>query len=309
MRDPGGRVMAMRGGLATLTAGAALVALPLWTDAAELAATHATPGNVVARSWADDLAIEIEGSVASDYIYRGVSLSARRPTAALNIDAQWRGFYVNTNFQSVNLPTNPAAEITLAGGYRWELAKFNFDLGASYFYYPGEVATDTATKTNYWEYALNVDRDLTEQINLNAQFAYAPDVSSTGAWGAYSEAGITIDLPSLDFLKDVRWQLTANAGYWRFGNTLPAQGGFPLPAYANWHAGLTFTLKDNVSLDLSYYDTNLSKEDCFVLTGDLLASPGGAVNLVNNPDGLRSRLCGAVFVGTLSFKFKPVGKD
>jgi len=107
----------------------------------------------------------------------------------------------------------------------------------------------------------------------------------------------------------VSWQLMASAGYWRFGNTSPAQGGFPLPAFANWHAGLVFTLKDNVSLDLSYYDTSLSMEDCFVFTGDPLASPGGAVNLVNNPDGLRSRLCGAAFVGTLSFKFTPVGKD
>jgi uncharacterized protein (TIGR02001 family) len=301
--------MAMRGRLAALSAGVAVVALPLWADAAELAVTNATPGNVAARSWADGLAVEIEGTVASDYIYRGVSLSARRPTAAMRIDAEWRGLYVTTNFQSVNLPTNPAAEITLSGGYRWELAKFNFDLGVSYFYYPGEIATDTATKTNYWEYALEVDRDLTDKINVSAQFAYSPDVSATGAWGAYSEAGITIDLPPLDFLKNVSWQLMANAGYWRFGNTSPAQGGFPLPAFANWHAGLAFTLKDNVSLDLSYYDTSLSKEDCFVFTGDPLASPGGVVNLVNNPDGLRSRWCGAVFVGTLSFKFKPIGKD
>jgi uncharacterized protein (TIGR02001 family) len=301
--------MAVRGGLAALSAGAALAALPLWADAAELAATNATPGNVIAKSWADGLAVEVEGTVASDYIYRGVSLSARRPTAALQIDADWRGLYFTTNVQSVNLPTNPAAEVTLASGYRWEIAKFNFDLGASYFYYPGEIPTDTVTKTNYWEYALNIDRDLPNGINLNAQFAYSPDVSSTGAWGAYSEAGITIDLPRLETLRNVTWQLMANAGYWRFGTTSPAQGGFRLPAFANWHAGLAFTLKDNVSLDLSYYDTNLSKEDCFVFTGDPMASPGGAVNLVNNPDGLRSRLCGAVFVGTLSFKFKPIGKD
>ena len=293
-----GRVMAVRGVRSPLLwACAAVVALPLRTYAAEPTVTNG------------GLEVEIEGTVASDYIYRGISLSARRPTAALQIDADWRGLYLTTNVQSVNLPTNPAAEITLSGGYRWELAKFNFDLGASYFYYPGEIATDTATKTNYWEYALDVDRELTKRIKVSAQLAYAPDVSATGAWGAYSEAGITIDLPALDLLKNVSWQLMASAGYWRFGNTSPAQGGFPLPAFANWHAGLVFTLKDNVSLDLSYYDTSLSREDCFVFTGDPLASPGGAVNLVNNPDGLRSRLCGAVFVGTLSFKFQPVGKD
>jgi hypothetical protein len=59
-----------------------------------------------------------------------------------------------------------------------------------------------------------------------------------------------------------------------------------------------------LTLDLSYYDTNLSKEDCFVFTGDPMATPGGAVDPVSNPDGLRSRLCGATFVGALSVKFK-----
>ncbi len=301
--------MAERGVRLALLGCAAWIALLPCANAAEPAATNATPNSVVANSWADGLAIEIESQVASDYIYRGVSLSARRPTAAMSIDAEWRGLYFTTNFQSVKLPTNPAAEITLAGGYRWSIAGFNFDLGASYFYYPGEIPTDTATKTNYWEYALNVDRDLVKGVNVSAQLAYAPDVSSTGAWGAYAEAGLTIDLPPLDVLKGIGWQFNGSAGYWRFGNMSPAQGGFPLPAFANWHAGLVFSLKDNVSLDLSYYDTSLSKEDCFVFTGDPMATPGGTVNLVTNPDGLRSRLCGATFVGALSFKFKPIGKD
>ena len=41
---------------------------------------------------------------------------------------------------------------------------------------------------------------------------------------------------------------------------------FPLPAYLNWNAGVTLTRKI-FNLDLRYYDTNLSKEDCFVFTG------------------------------------------
>jgi hypothetical protein len=40
-----------------------------------------------------------------------------------------------------------------------------------------------------------------------------------------------------------------------------------LPAYLNWNAGVSSTRKI-FHLDLRYYDTNLSKEDCFVLTGD-----------------------------------------
>jgi hypothetical protein len=80
-------------------------------------------------------------------------------------------------------------------------------------------------------------------------------------------------------------------------------GGLPLPAYANWLVGLEFNYKDHLTLELSYVDTNLSKEDCFIFTGDPLATPGGMVNPITNPGGLRSRLCGAAFVGTLTAKF------
>ena len=62
---------------------------------------------------------------------------------------------------------------------------------------------------------------------------------------------------------------------------------------------MTFT-RQVFNLDLRYYDTNLSKEDCFVFTGDPEATPGGAINPVSNPQGLRSQWCGAAFVGTLT---------
>jgi hypothetical protein len=55
------------------------------------------------------------------------------------------------------------------------------------------------------------------------------------------------------------------------------------------------------NLDLRYYDTNLSKEDCFVLTGDPNARPGGAINFITNPEGLTSRWCSAALVAKVSF--------
>ena len=76
-------------------------------------------------------------------------------------------------------------------------------------------------------------------------------------------------------------------------------GGFPLPAYLNWQAGVTFTRK-MFNLDLRYYDTNLSKENCFVFTGDPNARLGGSVDPVTNPEGLTSRWCSATFVAKFS---------
>jgi hypothetical protein len=55
-----------------------------------------------------------------------------------------------------------------------------------------------------------------------------------------------------------------------------------------------------INLDLRYYDTNLSRENCFVFTGDPNATPGGNANPIINPTGLRSNWCGGAFVAKLS---------
>jgi hypothetical protein len=55
------------------------------------------------------------------------------------------------------------------------------------------------------------------------------------------------------------------------------------------------------SCRLRYYDTNLSKENCFVFTGDPNARPG--VDLVTNPDGLVSNWCGGTIVAKAWFAF------
>ena len=58
---------------------------------------------------------------------------------------------------------------------------------------------------------------------------------------------------------------------------------------------MTFTHKI-LNIDLRYYDTNLSKENCYVFTGDPNAASGGRINPITNPDGLMSRWCSATLV-------------
>ena len=52
-----------------------------------------------------------------------------------------------------------------------------------------------------------------------------------------------------------------------------------MAAYHTWNAGVTLTRK-MFNLDLRYYDTNLSKEDCFVFTGDPNATPNANPNFL-----------------------------
>jgi Bacterial protein of unknown function (Gcw_chp) len=187
----------------------------------------------------------------------------------------------------VKLPTQPAAELTFASGIRPKIATIDFDLGVTYFAYPGERLPGETNGINYWEAVIRGDRRIGEQVRIAAGYAYSPNVSNTGAWSQYVAAGVGYDVPGRWLPQNLAVSFTAAAGYSWFGNQAAQLGGFPLPAYLNWQAGVTFTHKA-FNLDLRYYDTNLSKENCFVFTGDPNARPAGRVNLVTNPDGLVS---------------------
>jgi hypothetical protein len=196
---------------------------------------------------------------------------------------------------SVALPTQPVAEFTTAAGIRPKIANIDFDLGVTYFAYPGEKLPGVTHGIDYWEAAIRGDKSIGESIRIAGGYAYSPNVSNTGAWSQYVAGGLGYDVPTRLLPQSLGVSFTTAAGYSWFGNQAPQLGSFPLPAYLNWHAGVTFTYKA-LNLDLRYYDTNLSKENCFVLTGDPNARPGGRVDPITNPAGLVSNWCGATIV-------------
>lgn len=246
---------------------------------------------------ANQLEFSFRGGVATDYIYRGTTLSDHKPAAGGAIEATFGALYAGLAIASVKLPTQPSAEMTFSAGARRTIGNVDLDLGVSYFAYPGEMS---GTDTDYWQAAIRADKRINEVFRVAGGFAYSPNVSNTGAWSWYAAGGVGFDVPSRFLPADIGVSFTGGAGYSWFGNQSLELGGFPLPAYWNWQAGVTFSYKV-FNLDLRYYDTNLSKENCFVLTGDPNARPGGAVNLVTNPEGLTSRWCNATFVAKVSF--------
>jgi uncharacterized protein (TIGR02001 family) len=250
----------------------------------------------------DELEFSARAGLASDYIYRGTTLSDHGPAAGAAVEATFGPLYAGSTVATVKLPTQPIAEFTMAGGVRPKLANIDFDLGVTYFGYPGERLPGETHGINYWEAAIRGDRSIGESIRIASGYAYSPNVSNTGAWSQYVAAGLGFDLPKRLLPQNLSVSFTTAAGYSWFGNQAPHLGGFPLPAYLNWQAGVTFSYKV-FNFDLRYYDTNLSKENCFVLTGDLNARPGGRIDLITNPAGLVSNWCGATIVAKAWFAF------
>ena len=249
---------------------------------------------------ADQFSFEARGGFATDYMYRGTTLSDHKPAVGAAFEGAFSVFYAGVAVASVKLPTQPSAEISASAGLRKTIADINFDLGATYFLYPGETSVGGGEGTDYWEAALRADKRVAEFVHVAGGFAYSPNVSNTGAWGAYAAGGVSVEVPARFLPPDIGVSFTGGAGYSWYGNQSPELGGFPLPAYLNWQFGVTFTRKV-FNLDLRYYDTNLSRENCFVLTGDPNARPGGAINPITNPEGLTSNWCSATFVAKFWF--------
>ena len=74
---------------------------------------HATSGN--------ELEFSARTGVASDYIYRGTTLSDHQPAAGGALEARFGPVYAGTTVATVALPTEPAAELTATGGVLSEL--------------------------------------------------------------------------------------------------------------------------------------------------------------------------------------------
>lgn len=242
--------------------------------------------------------VSIKGGIASDYIYRGTTLSDRKPAVGAGIEATYSWLYAGATAASVKLPTMPSGEFTVSGGVRPSIADVEFDFGATYFFYPSEAPGGATNGIEYWEAAGRFSKRIGEAFGIAGGYAYSPNVSNTGAWSQYVAFGAGVEVPSRLIPLDVGIMITAAAGYSWFGNQSLALGGFKLPEYLNWQAGVTFSHKF-INLDLRYYDTNLSKENCYVFTGDPNARFGGRPDPITNPAGLVSNWCNATFVAKL----------
>ncbi|MCC6889292.1 MAG: hypothetical protein IT536_12225 [Hyphomicrobiales bacterium] len=270
------------------------------------------------------------GALMSDYNFRGISQSNRGPSATVYSEGRYNAtsniqFYLATQYWAVTLPTNPTAEVDIFGGVRLSMDPLTFDFGAMYYWYPRERQHNsgipgapfptypngnaTLSQTDFWEVYGKLGWDVVkDRFAVGANAYYTPSWLNTGASGLFATATAKLTLPSfranLGMINEIGWYVSGEFGYYWLGTTRAYPVVYPtpinLPDYATWNAGVAFTWKV-ATLDLRYYDTNLSKANCNVLTGDPNATfaPGNVTPL--NPGGMGSKWCNAAFVAALKF--------
>jgi uncharacterized protein (TIGR02001 family) len=266
------------------------------------------PKKVEAPSSCFDVAFG--GGLQSDYNFRGISQSDKgmsvfgyvEPRCNVTKDIQ---LYVGVWGWSTKLPTSPTGEFDIYGGIRPTFDKFAFDFGFIYYWYPNETQlfidglgnltnTFTATPftvkdTDFWEVYGKVTYTATDWLAISPYVYYSPNYLRTGANATYAGGVVKFTLPSAWFPSDWGAYFSGEAAHYWIGTFTAFGAPFDLPDYTTWNVGIGATYKI-FTLDLRYYDTDLSKANCELLTGD----PSGFRNNSSN-------WCGPTVIGKVSF--------
>ena len=263
-------------------------------------------------------------ALMSDYNFRGISQSNRGPSVTAYSETRYNAssavqFYLASQYWAVTLPTDPTAEVDVFGGVRFSADPFTLDIGAMYYWYPRERQHNdaffpatapfpsypngnaTLKQTDFWEVYGKFGWDVVkDRFAVGANVYYSPSWLNTGASGLFASATAKVTLPSfrlnIGMVDEIGWYISGEAGYYWLGTADAYPNVFAvatnLPDYATWNVGLAFTWKV-ATLDIRYYDTNLSRVNCNLLTGD--------PNAVMGAGGVGSKWCSEAVIATLKF--------
>jgi uncharacterized protein Gcw-chp len=274
--------------------------------------------------------IAFGSAIMNDYIFRGVTQSGHKPSVAAyfepryNINSNWQ-VYGGISGESIKFANNAAAEIDFYGGVRPTFGPLAFDFGFWYYYYPGgkcygtgpTQAVDPGCDPNFifpngnaaksvasfYEVYAKVAYTWTDWV-FGANFYYSPNFLNLGADGEYLSGTIKFTAPEKMALGPLGWYVSGELGRQWLGTSDAFYGngiypnGIPYADYTTWNVGIGFTWKV-FTLDLRYYDTDLSKGDCNAFTSDPTATFTNNFTPINT-SGVGSSWCGAAFVAKLS---------
>jgi uncharacterized protein (TIGR02001 family) len=280
--------------------------------------------------------VVVTGALMTDYNFRGITQSDHKPSTQAGFE--WRynwtssvQAYAGLSGESIDFPNNAAAEIDVYGGVRPTFDKLALDFGFWEYYYPGGNCYNTAalcaafgnhwggitgtpptelfptggntTKANdsFYEFYAKATYTFNDQWSAGVQEWYSPSVVNTGAWGWFSTGNVTFTAPSSWFtnMNGLGGYVSGDLGYWDLGTSDLFYGFTKYTSYATWDVGFGWTWKV-LTLDLRYYDTNLSRTECDAFTSAQNAtfSPGNIT--LQNPSGGGTNWCGSAFIAKLS---------
>ena len=273
------------------------VAALAFSASSALAADVAVPA-APAPAAASAFDVAFGALLTSDFIYRGFSISDRGPSVGAYVVPRYEWLYAGLSVASVDLPFRPDALMDFHAGLRPVLGPVVLDLRLTYYHFPNSVTpgTNIPAKFDYWQAHVRPAWTVNEHLTLAVHGSHATSFANTGAPETLLSGSAVVRAPGTWLPAGIGGYVSGELAHQWIGNT---DTGANLPDYLFWNVGAGLVYKA-FTFDLRYHDTNMSREECAILTADLGATPGGVPSALN-PLGLRSNWCSAAIVGRLSF--------
>ena len=276
-------------------------------------------------------------AIMNDYVFRGVTQSNHKFSGAAYVEPRFNinpdlQLYVGISAESIKFPNGANAEVDFYAGIRPTFGPLALDFGFWYYYYPGGTCFNLGTPPgafgadcaahgflangnaikedlSFWEVYAKATYTAGDWA-FGPTFYYSPSFLNSGAPGEYLSLIVKYTAPAnMAIAKDIGWYVSGEFGRQWLGTSDSFYGllntaggpGIDYADYNTWNIGVGFTWKQ-LTLDLRYSDTDLSKANCNAFTSDNTAVFNGSFSPIN-PSGVGSKWCGATFIAKLSADF------
>lgn len=226
--------------LVLVTAVASALALPALAQAAGESA-HTVSANV---------------GVFSNYIFRGVTQTSEELALQGGIDySHASGFYAGTWGSNVSWLvdggygyTASSLELDVYGGYKGTFAKdFGYDVGAIYYFYPGEQARGLVSPNTTEVYGALSWKWLSAKLSYSVS-EYFANMDSEGTYYFDVSANVPV--------ADTGLTVMAHAGYLDVAGDVGGVSNNDKYGYSDWKLGLSYALPKGLTVGAFYTDTN-----------------------------------------------------
>ncbi|MBW8270130.1 TorF family putative porin [Caldovatus aquaticus] len=221
--------------------------------AAVLATAAAPPAAAQIALGETGLTLTATPALVTDYVFRGISQTRSRPAIQGTAEiAHESGLYLGAFASNVAFQgTNARQEVDAFAGYRFEALGIAWDLGGILYNYPGYDPGPGQFRLEYFEAALRASREF-GPVKLLGAFHWSPNFQAQSGNGFYLEGGVDVSLP-LEFTASGRL-----AYQW-----IDRNPRFGTPDYLWYSVGVSRPVPGGFTLALGWYDTTLSRADCF----------------------------------------------
>jgi uncharacterized protein (TIGR02001 family) len=251
------RITRLAGLAAASALGMALIATPALADGMTKRGSIKDPVEAPAPR---ACALSANVALATEYVFRGISQTSEGPSIQGGFDATCGIFYAGVWASNLDWGVSGTdIEIDWYAGIKPKTGRITWDIGVIYYTYPSSTEAFAGFDNNYVELKLGASAEIWKDGTLSGTVFWSPDYQfETGSVFTF-EAGFAQVLPKVGmftptFSALVGYQVGDDAAY-RARITNNGDDN-----YLYWNAGVTFGFLEKWSLDLRYWDSNLSSQ-------------------------------------------------